>query len=116
MVHQSENGATQLSGGDEELDQSLQGQGDGLPGRVPGGALFRLLEALQMQCSESDYGLLLHAFMCPVCDSQSHTGATTTVDQIRAVYDAFRLIDADCDGQITLTGLCVCVCAGVSQV
>ena len=68
-------------------------------------ALKRLLEALEMKCDASERALLLHAFMCPVCDSQSHLGAYTTVDQIRAVNDAFRLIDADGDGHITLTDL-----------
>jgi hypothetical protein len=57
-------------------------------------ALTRVVEALEINCSDSERGLLLHAFMCPVCDSQSQAGATTTVDQIRAVHDAFRLIDA----------------------
>ena len=57
------------------------------------------------RCDATQRGLLLHAFMCPVCDSQSHSGTSTTVDQIRAVHDAFRLIDADADGQITLTDL-----------
>jgi Ca2+-binding EF-hand superfamily protein len=42
--------------------------------------------------------------MCPLCDTPM-APCTTLSDQIRAVTDAFRLIDADGDGVITLTDL-----------
>ena len=49
--------------------------------------------------------------MYQVCDTPS-AACTTTSDQIRAVHDAFRLIDADGDMIITLTGVCVRVWVG----
>ncbi|EKX33593.1 hypothetical protein GUITHDRAFT_147817 [Guillardia theta CCMP2712] len=63
-----------------------------------------LLQGLGFYCDESEKDVLIKAFMCPVCDT-SNAVYTTTTDQIRAVHDAFGLIDADQDGAITLTDL-----------
>jgi hypothetical protein len=68
--------------------------------------LDALLKALSLHESFSpeDKQALLFAFTCPVCDTPS-SACTTTSDQIRAVHDAFRLIDADGDMVITITDL-----------
>mmetsp|Transcript_23394 Transcript_23394/g.76019 ORF Transcript_23394/g.76019 Transcript_23394/m.76019 type:complete len:1170 (-) Transcript_23394:1860-5369(-) len=63
-----------------------------------------LLKALDLDCDEEEKELLQFAFMCPVCDTP-FAPCTTLSDQIRAVTDAFRLIDADGNGIITLTDL-----------
>eukprot|EP00960_Hanusia_phi_P064898 765951-Hanusia_phi.AAC.4 len=63
-----------------------------------------LLKSLDLDCDEEEKELLQFAFMCPVCDTP-FAPCTTLSDQIRAVTDAFRLIDADGNGIITLTDL-----------
>eukprot|EP00960_Hanusia_phi_P050065 759977-Hanusia_phi.AAC.2 len=63
-----------------------------------------LLQGMGFYCDEMEKETLMKAFMCPVCDTPNNV-YTTTNDQIRAVHDAFGLIDADQDGAITLTDL-----------
>jgi hypothetical protein len=62
--------------------------------------------SLDGQFTAEEKQSLFFAFTCPVCDTPS-LACTTTSDQIRAVHDAFRLIDADGDMLITLTGVYV---------
>jgi len=68
--------------------------------------LDTLLQALELEgdFDDEEKKLLLFAFTCPVCDTPT-AACTTTSDQIRAVHDAFRLIDADGDMVVTLTDL-----------
>jgi hypothetical protein len=70
--------------------------------------LDNLLSVLRIKCDLDEKEILLDAFTCPVCDAaslESAAACTTTSDQIRAVWEAFRLIDADGDGYITLMDL-----------